>query len=107
MSTDLEKKIKNAIDIRKWGWMEKGCVNAHGEFDSREEAISHAQEYDEDKRTILVGRCEWADARAFLPSDIDELLDIIEETAYDNGFDFCDDSIFEIKTWRDQKGYNQ
>lgn len=85
-------------DDQKWSWMEKGSEYAHGPYDTKEEALKEAEEYlnPEGEIKILIGRCNYAKPSDWVPDDLDDILEKMDECACDNEFHFCDDVIFEI-----------
>jgi hypothetical protein len=98
-----EPKKKEAPKI-EWGWMIRNAEHAHGPFDSREEAVEDAKDYCHNTSLdgVIYGICRWGDPKTYLP-DMDELLDRMNEVAYDDEFGFFDDEIFDVSSKEDAK----
>lgn len=84
-------------DERKWGWAYH--EEAHGLFDSKEEAVQDAlYELGPDTEIeVDIGRCKLADPTDYLKTDVDDLLEELDQQAGDNDFSFAEDEIFEIE----------
>jgi len=82
---------------RKWTWTynEEEC---YGPFDTRDDALADALGRSEDEgfRHIGIGRCSMFDPLGYAP-DATDLLEAIEERAFDNEFSFYEDQILSIK----------
>lgn len=80
----------------KWGWMFEGHENAHGPFDTREDAITDAREQigPDDPSEVMVGKILFAKAEDY-SLDLDDFIEHIEERAYDN-FSFLEDAVFDV-----------
>lgn len=90
------KKPENQPAV-EWCWREKDAEVAHGPFSSREEAIAEAKAQNDWSRTVMIGRCVYPDPvfTAGQVTDMDYLLEQMDEHAYDNEYPF-DDSVFDI-----------
>jgi hypothetical protein len=81
----------------QWGWMQTHSDRAYGPFDSREEAVADADAHDYSPNDgIVFGRCVWADPESVLPS-MDEFVEKLDESAYDNDFSFWEDEVFDVR----------
>jgi hypothetical protein len=100
----LVKPKKKPVPKVEWGWMIRGDEHAHGPFCSREEAVEDAKEYCRNTSLgkVVYGTCQWGDPKTYLP-DMDELLDRMNESAYDDEFGFFDDEIFDIPSKENTK----
>ncbi len=99
----LVKTKKKPVPKLEWGWMIQGDEHAHGPFCSREEAVEDAKEYCRtslDK--VIYGTCQWGDPTGYLLS-VDELLDSMNEAAFDNDFGFFDGEVFDFSSKEDAK----
>lgn len=94
----------------KYGWTIDGEEHAHGPFNSVEEALEDAVEYLSDFHSelapteyeISVGTCQFADPAAYVPSNMDDLLERMNEIAYDNGFCDEDDTFYVSKDQKEE-----
>jgi hypothetical protein len=101
METEQDKKKDT------YCWRVKGSEVCAGPFDSRLEAIDSALidmdgEYD---KPIMIGVCNWARPAAYLP-DFNDIIERMEECAYDDEFSFWDDEIFVAKDGA-EKAFNK
>lgn len=87
----------------KWGWTLPGEENAHGPYDTREEAIEAARkrhpirvDQKPPEVEIEVGRCEPTTVEDHMPGP-EDILDAINQHAYDNGFSWLDEGVFDFK----------
>lgn len=90
----------------KWGWMVDGDEMASGPFETREDAITDAQEqcHPDDTSEVLVGKILFAKADEYSLS-LEEFMEHLEERAYDN-FSFIEDVIFTLSK-RSEEAYTQ
>jgi len=89
-------------DATKWGWMWDGDEDAHGPFDSREEALADANAKlvdigDAFSATVMLGHCRYADPVDSIDMEVDHVLDMMDQRAGENDFGWYDDEIFEAK----------
>ena len=75
----------------EWCWMERDGERCRGPFASRDEAIHDACAYDFD--AVLVGKVKRYLGDELMPS-ADDLLEQVNESAFDNGFGWLDDLAF-------------
>jgi len=81
------------VEELKWGWSVLGKENAHGPFETRIEALTHAKEClsltvsHSGEYEIEVGRCEPAILDDHMPGP-EDVLEWINQHAYDNGFSY-------------------
>lgn len=92
-----------ADDTREWCWHDDdayGSERLHGPFATREEAIADAYENVAslfNKGKFVIGRVEWLAPADFVPDDLYDVLERMDEYAgSDYGYD-GDDRIFEAK----------
>ena len=103
LSGHLINRRRLMPDELKWGWMYIDAEAAHGEFDTREEAIKDAMnDKDEngvvtdDSFELVVGRCVYPDPTNYLDDDLDDLLERMDQRACDGDFGFWEDEIFTV-----------
>jgi hypothetical protein len=86
-------------DVRQWGWNELNCEDAHGTFDTREEAIADAEGYLDTGHVhvVSIGRVRVLEAKDYVTVDVDRMLYDADEEVYDDYgmdegrlFDFID-----------------
>jgi len=81
---------------KEWGWSHVGDEIAYGPFESRDAAVANARGQLADAKslpaTIVLGRCCHADPADYL--NVDDLVERMDQQAYDNEFNFTDDPIF-------------
>jgi len=84
----------------EWCWYKiepRRGAHAHGPYDTREEAVDSARDYHlgDGKITIALGYPCYAEPKNWIPNDMDELLERMDQFASDNGFP-SDDPIFDV-----------
>lgn len=82
-----------------WAWMREHDEFAHGPFKTKEEALANAKEAMQgySSKKIHIGEVEYANPALHLWDDVDRHLEEMDQSASDNGFAWCEDSIFEVK----------
>ena len=85
-------------ETMQWGWREKHNERARGPFNSRKEALDDVyRTYNRlDRVTIILGYVRWADPGACVYDDLDNILERMEENAYDSEFGWYEDQVFEL-----------
>jgi len=107
----VSEQIKLNMDFRKWSYMEHAdSDNAGGPYDTEDEAIAAAIESLEGDsdigwREVMIGRCKFVDPVDVVTSviDLDELVERMNEYAYDNCFSY-DDDFFDINDHGEKHG---
>ena len=85
------------LDARKWGWMFPESDYACGPYETRDEALSAARNEmgGASQVTILVGRCDPIRPASYISTDMDRVLDQMEESVFDD-YGCFDAPIFEV-----------
>lgn len=82
--------------MTKYAWSLKGDDDCEGPFKSKEEALRNARRHVEAGAVITLGIVKYAIPADHIQSDMDGVLDSMNENACDNGF-FYADEIFVAK----------
>ena len=86
-------------DRSGYAWAIKGAEHCEGPFETREKAIESAtRDYGDMPGTIIcIGSVSYADPVHYVPTDLDDMLERMDECAVDNEFGFWENEVFEPK----------
>lgn len=83
----------------EYAWAIKGAEHCEGPFPSKKEAVEDAKgEYGDMPGTVIViGKVRYADPVHYVPTDLDDIMERMDENAFDNEFGFYEGEIFDAK----------